>query len=176
MKQAIILQGWYQKTDSNFYPWLRKELENKGYTVFLPDLPTIYTDLPDMAKQLAYIEENININNETVIIGHSIGCLLAMRLAEKLSFGKMILIAGWDFDDLTKEHQLFWPNKINHTKIKENVKEIYCISSDNDPYMTAFTVEAMAKRLDAKFILVHGAGHFTNDFGITEIPQMLELL
>lgn len=50
-KQALILQGWYQKPNSNWYPWLKKELEKRGYKVFLPDLPTMHTDLPDMKKQ-----------------------------------------------------------------------------------------------------------------------------
>lgn len=176
MKQALILQGWYQKVDSNFYPWLKVELEKKGYSVFLPDLPTMHSDLPDMKVQLDYIKEHVSIDSETIIIGHSIGCLLAMRLAEKFTFAKMILIAGWDFDDLTDEHRLFWPNKINHQKIKEQVKEIYCMSSDNDPYMTAFAVEAMCHRLGGTFVLVKNAGHFTNDFGITEIPELLHLI
>lgn len=176
MKKALILQGWYQKPDSNFYPWLKEKLEKRGYEVFLPDLPTMHTDLPDMEKQLQFITEHVAIDSETIIIGHSIGCLLAMRLAEKFSFTKMILVAGWDFDDLTTEHQLFWPNKIDHKKIQAHVKEIYCLSSDNDPYINPFTVEEMSKRLHAKFIFIKNAGHFTDEYGIKKVPELLQLL
>lgn len=176
MKRAIILQGWYQKPESNFYPWLKKELEKKEYEVFLPNLPTMHTDMPDMQQELDYIEQNVQIDDETIIFGHSIGCLLAMRLAEKHRFAKMFLIAGWDFDDLTAEHQLFWPNKLDHKKIQEHVKEIYCISGDKDSYFTPFTVEEMSKRLGGKFILVKGAGHFLDEQGKLEIPEIVQYL
>lgn len=175
-KQALILQGWYQKPESNWYPWLKTELEKRGFTTFLPDLPTIHTDLPDMNKQIEHIEQLLTFDNETIVFGHSLGCLLAMRLAEKYLYKKMFLIAGWDFNDLSVEHRLFWKKPINHEAIKEHVREIYCVSSDNDPYMTAFTVEEMSKRLGGKFILVKGAGHFTDQFGIKKIVQILELI
>ena len=134
------------------------------------------TRLPNLEKLMKFVPTIIQIDKNTSIFGHSIGCLLAMRLAEKYSYQKIFLIAGWDFDDLTYEHRLFWKTKINHQKIKKNVKEIYCISSDNDPYMTAFTVKEMSKRLDGKFILVKGAGHFTKKDGFNKIPELLKYI
>lgn len=175
-KQALILHAWYEKPENNWYPWLKTELEKRGYTVFIPELPTMQTDLPDMQQQLKFIEEAITIDSETIVIGHSIGCLLTMRLAEKHTFDKMFLVAGWDFNELSVEHRLFWPNPINHAAINQHVKKIYCISSDNDPYMTAFTAEEMSKRLGGKFILVKGAGHFTEKNGVTTIPVILPYL
>jgi len=175
-KQALILQGWYQKPDRNWYPWLKKELEKREYTVFLPDLPTMHTDLPDLSKQFAFIEKLPTIDKDTIIFGHSLGCLLGMRLAEKYSFDKLFLIAGWDFDDLEPGHRLFWKTNIDHNKIKKHVKNIYCISSDNDPYTTARTTELMSKRFSGKFILIKGAGHFTDEYGIKQIPILLSFI
>lgn len=173
---ALILQGWYQKPKSNWYPWLKKELENRGYSVSLPDLPSMHSDTPDMKKQLQYIDALVTLDRDSIVFGHSLGALLGMRLAEKYSFNKFILVAGWDFNDLTQEHKLFWKTNIDHKKIKKNVREIYCISSDNDPYVTAFMAEEMSKRLGAQFILINGAGHFTDKDGITKIPQLLSFL
>jgi len=175
-KQALILQGWYQKPESNWYPWLKTELEKRDYRVHLPDLPTMHTDLPNMKKQLQFINALMTIDENTIVVGHSIGCLLAMRLAEKYSYNKMFLVAGWDFNDLSIEHRLFWANPIDHAAIKQHVNKIYCISSDNDPYMTAFTAEEMSKRLDGKFILVKGAGHFTAKDGVTTMPEVLQYI
>ena len=175
-KQALILHAWYEKPENNWYPWLKMELEKRGYTVFIPNLPTMQTDLPDMQQQLSHIEQTITIDSKTIVVGHSISCLLAMRLAEKYSYNKMFLVAGWDFNDLYPQHRLFWPNPIDHEIIKRHVKEIYCLSSNNDPYMTAFAIEEMNKRFSGKFILVPGAGHFTEKDGMTRIPEMLSLL
>jgi hypothetical protein len=174
MKHALILHAWYNKPENHWYPWLKKELETKGYEVNAPELPTMNTDLPDLNQQLKTVEKLIT--KDTVVIGHSLGCLLAMRLAEKHTYQKMILVAGWDFNDLTVEHRLFWPDPMNHDAIKKHVKEIYVVSSDNDPYITAFLAEEMSKRLDGKFILIKGAGHFTKDYGITQIPEILHYI
>jgi predicted alpha/beta hydrolase family esterase len=177
MEKALILEGWYNTPQDNWYPWLKKELEKKGYEVFVPDLPTIHTNLPDMKKQIKFIENFLKISKDTIIIGHSLGAVLALRLAEKYKYAKMFLIAGWDFDDLTPEHKLFWPNKIDHSKIKNNVKDIFVFSSDNDPYTTAITARGMSKRLRGKFVLVKGACHFSEkEGGITKIPQLLPYL
>lgn len=172
-QQALVIQGWYQKTDSNWYPWLEKELEKRAYKVFLPDLPTMHTDLPEMKEQLNFTEKLLTLDHETIVFGHSLGCLLAMRLGEKNSYKKMFLIAGWDYNDLSAEHRLFWKTPINHVLIKQHVKKIYCISSDNDPYVTAFMAKEMSKRLGATFILVKGAGHFTEKDGVTTMPEVL---
>lgn len=175
-KKVLILHAWYSTPEKNWYPWLKRELEKKNYTVYLPLLPTMDTDRPDMKQQLEFIQKIAPIDEDTTIIGHSLGCLLAMRLAENIPYKKMILVAGWDFDDLSVEHVSFWPNKINHKNIKSNVKEIYCFSSDNDPYITAFQAEKMSKRLGGTFILINGAGHFTTKDKASEMPQLLQYL
>lgn len=173
MKKVLILHAWYSKPDGNWYQWLKKELEKKDYRVSLPELTTLDTDLPDMELLLAEIGKMVDENS--ILIGHSLTCLLAMRLAERRKFNKMILVAGWDFDDLTYEHRLFWKTKLDHQTIRKNIKEINVIHSDNDPYFTSYQAEEMSKRLGGSFTLIKGAGHFTKKDGVVEIPQILEL-
>jgi len=172
-KIALILHAWLNGPDKHWYPWLKTELETRGYTVYLPEIPTMNTQSPDLQTQMEFIEKTIPLDNNFIVFGHSLGCLLALRLSEKYSFQKMFLVAGWDFDDLTVEHQSYWPNKLNHTAIKKNVKKIYVTSSENDPYMTAFSMEEMNKRLGATYLFIKGAGHFTEKFAITKIPELL---
>ncbi len=176
MKKALILHGWFCESSQNWYPWLKKELEKKGYLVDLPDIPELRKDVPDQKKILKSIIKNNKIDKDTTVIGHSLGSVLAMRLGERKKFKKMILISGWDFDDLTEGHKKFWETKINHAKIKNNVKEIVVIHSDSDPYITAFLAEEMSKRLNGKFVLIKGAGHFQEKDGITQIPKLLEIV
>ncbi len=172
-KSALILHAWHNGPDKHWSPWLKKELETKGYTVYLPEIPTMETDAPDLKSQMDFIEKTVPLADDFIVFGHSLGSLLAMRLAEKHKFRKLFLVSGWDFDDLTVEHQSFWKTKMNHNAIRKNVKDIYVTSSDNDPYMTAFTMEAMSKRFGATYIFVKGAGHFTESSGYAKIPQLL---
>jgi len=176
VKKALILQGWYQKPSSNWYPWLKTKLEEKGYEVVIPDLPTIHTDFPVWKEIRQAIIDTNSLNENTLVIGHSLGCLMALRLAEEFKYRKMILVSGWDFNDLTPQHQSFWEKPIDHAKIINNVKEIICVGSDNDPYFTYCTTDEMSQRLHGKAVLVKGAGHFTEKFGVKEIPQILDFV
>lgn len=174
--KVLFLHSWYSKVTDNWYSWLKDELDKKGYKTYFPDIPELRKDLPDMAKILKYIESLKVIDKNTIIIGHSIGNLLAMRLAEKFKYKQMILVSAWDYDDLCEGHKLFWKTKINHAKIKKNVKDINVIHSDNDPYYTQISAEDTAKRLNAKFVLVKGGGHFGSKEGTKKLPQILKLL
>jgi len=174
VKKVLILHAWYNKPQDDWYPWLKMELERKGYEVNVPELPTMDFDLPSLEKLTQFVKRLID--EETIVVGHSLGGVLALRLGEKIKYRKMILVAGWDYDDLYPQHRLFWKNKINHDLIKKNIEERIVIHSDNDLYLTAFQAENMSKRLEGKFILVEGAGHFTKKDGVAEIPQILDFL
>lgn len=175
MKKILVLHAWYSMPESNWYPWLRAEAEKKGYQVFVPDLPSMRTDLPDMVEQFKQVDQALEVDGETTVVGHSLGSVLGLRLAERKKFAKLLLFAGWDFNDLTVEHRKFWPSLINHDKVRQNVGEIVCFSSDNDPYFTAFQVEEMSKRLSGKFVLCPGKGHFSKELnGVTEVSEILK--
>lgn len=174
--KVLFLQSWFSSVSDNWYPWLETELKKKGYDTYFPDIPEMRKDVPDMTKILKFVESLKAIDKDTIIVGHSLGNLLAMRLAEKFKYKQMILVSAWDYDDLCEGHVLFWKNKINHSKIKDNVSNITVIHSDNDPYYTAISAEDTAKRLNAKLIIIKGGGHFGSKEGTKKMPEILKLL
>jgi uncharacterized protein len=176
MKKALIVHAWYNSPENNWYPWLKNELERKGYSVTLPDFTELRKDVPELITILTQIEKTVKPDNDTVVVGHSLGCLVALRLAEKLTLKKVVLVSGWDFNDLTEGHRKFWKTKLNHAKIMKNVSEIVVIHSSNDPYITASQAEDMCKRFKGKFVLVKDAGHITAKDGYTKLPAILQFL
>lgn len=176
MKKALILHAWYGSPEADWYPWLKNELEKKGCEVWLPELPTMPTKSPDMETMLQFILDKKFVDQDTVVIGHSLGSVLAMRLAERIPFKMAILLAGWDYNDLTPEHQSFWTSMMDHTKIKENVKSWKVLISDNDPYVTPAIAEEMTARLGGKSVRVGKKGHFLTKDGITHVPEILEFV
>jgi predicted alpha/beta hydrolase family esterase len=40
MANIFIIHGSYGNPDENWFPWLKKELEQEGHKVFVPKFPT----------------------------------------------------------------------------------------------------------------------------------------
>lgn len=174
MKKALILHSYTNTPEGNWYPWLKVELEKRGYEVWVPQLPTMEGPKPDMEVMLRAIMERDWVDEETVVVGHSLGAVLTIRLAERVKFFQGIVLAGWDFDDLDPRDELFWPSKIDFQKVKSNVLRWIVPISDNDPYVSAYMTERMAERLGAKVIKMGQRGHFCTGDGVTEVPEILE--
>jgi len=187
MKNALILHGAGNNSQGNWFPWLKKELEKRGYKVWSPDLPD--SEKPDCEKWLKTIFSNRNwsFDKKSVIIGHSAGATLILRILEKLPKEKVIdkalLVAG--FIDKGSKGKLFkyksslTEKPFNWEKIKKSSKEFYFIHSDNDPYECGENQgKIMHKNLGGKLIVKPGEGHFNLEKGekYKKFPLILELL
>lgn len=99
MKDVLILHGAGNNSQGNWLPWLKVELEKKGYKVWSPDLPN--SDTPVLKGWLDTIFSNKEweFNEESIIVGHSSGATLTLRVLENLPEGakinKAILVAGF---------------------------------------------------------------------------------
>lgn len=134
MKNVIILHGTKDKPTDFWFPWLREQLENRGFEVWLPQLPV--SDKPNRKDWLTFILENGKFNEDTVIIGHSAGAQIIPSILEKLNIKikQAILVSGYA-KALRKEansensiDDFDWKN------IKEKAKDFVFINSDNDPW------------------------------------------
>lgn len=88
----LLLHGRSGSPEDNFFPSLRHALEQAGYEVEAPTLP--HADEPDDEEQAEFVANNCIIDENTVVIGHSFGGVVALRLAERgHRFAKTILVA-----------------------------------------------------------------------------------
>lgn len=133
MKNAIILQGKGETTKSFWLPYAKRELEKKGYEVWLPQLPGI--DNPKLDVILPFVLKNGKFTKDTVIIAHSAGCPLILSVLENIDvkIKQAILVAGFSFQ-LTDGGKDILQKEYNWKRIKQNVEDIIFINSDNDPW------------------------------------------
>lgn len=181
MKNAILLHGTGDSPGSFWLPYVRKELERKGYSVWAPQLPE--ADNPRLALQLPFVLKNGDFNAETVIIAHSAGCPLTLAVLEKISvrIRQAILVAGFVqpigplafLKDILKTHY-------DWQKIRENVEDFIAIHSDNDPWGCD---EAQGKilldNIGGTLIIRHGEGHMGSNVyqqPYKEFPFLLKLI
>jgi predicted alpha/beta hydrolase family esterase len=167
---ALVLHGTSGSSQDEWFPWLKNELEKKGYQVWVPDLPG--ADEPDINTYNPFIINNcpFELNEETIIIGHSSGAVAALGLVQNLPnrVGKVILVAGF-VDDLNYDpvKKMFRTWKFDWEKIKTKARKFIVVCSDNDPFVPAKHGRELERLLDTKSIVMPGQKHF----GISTFPK-----
>jgi len=182
-KRVFIIHRWEANPQSDWYPWLAKNLREQGFLVEAPEMPD--TDNPKIEAWTEHIREKVGRCDEnTFFVGHSIGCQAIMRYLEKISddekAGGAVFVAGWftlsnidgEEDRLISSPWLNLP--IDFEKVKACAKKISCIFSDDDPYVPVENWEMFSKNLGAEIIIEKNRGHFTDDDGVTELPVALD--
>ena len=179
--RAFIIHGWEGTPDQHWLPWLKAELEKKGFAVQVPAMPN--TDAPKMDEWVSTLAKLVGTpDEETYLIGHSIGCGTILHYLQKIDakIGGAVFVAPWFTlteeglpDDESKAIAKPWlETPIDYEKVKANAK-IIAIFSTNDPSIPIENVEMFQKRLDAKTIVEENKGHFNTDDGVTELPSAL---
>jgi len=185
MPRAVIVHGWDGCPEEGWFPWLKRELEKKGFEVQVPAMPEpaepkIETWVPYLAEIVGEPDEN------TILVGHSIGCQAIIRyletLPENAKIGGVVFVAGWFTlmnlkTDREKEIAKLWLEMpIDFEKVKKHTKNFFAVFSDNDDVVPLNNKEMFEERLGAKAVVEHGKGHFSDSDGVTELPIVLEVL
>ncbi|MEK9181811.1 MAG: alpha/beta hydrolase [Patescibacteria group bacterium] len=178
MKSNIfIFHGTGGYPEENWFPWIKKELEAKKYTVFVPKFPTPEgQSLEAWLKVLENYKEYINEN--TIFIGHSLGCMFILRILEKLShkIKGVFLIAGMvgikPILNYTTDYS-FGGFDFDWDKVKNKSKNFVVFHSNNDPYVCLANGEQLAKELGVELSFIPNAGHFNAKAGYTTFPDLL---
>lgn len=183
MKKVYIIHGWSGSPDEPLLQWLASELRKEGFEVEVPfmpnpDEPKIETWVPFLSKLIGMPDQN------TLFIGHSIGCQTILRFLETLpedtKIGGAVFIAGWyNVRNLesTEEEQIVGPwvnTPRNDEKIRRIINQTTVILSDNDRFVAPENQESWKEKVGAKVIIEHGKGHFTEEDGVTNLPSALQ--
>src|SRR3989344_9568337 len=89
LQRVFIVHGWDGHPEEGWFPWLKRELEAKGFKVYVPQLPDaanprIYNWVPALAAAVGEADE------ETYFVGHSMGCQTIARYLESLPEEKQL--------------------------------------------------------------------------------------
>jgi len=178
MKNALIFHGTNNNSQGNWFQWLKKELENLGYEVLVPDLPD--ASQPDINKYFNFLK-NFNFNSETILIGHSSGASAIFGILNKLSpnikINLVFSIAGFYKDDGFNCQNLF-TESFDWEKIKKQAKKFFIIWSTNDPYISEKQTNYLSEHLNVKPIIFENKKHFNleADKKFKQFPELLEII
>ncbi|OGY25017.1 MAG: hypothetical protein A2Y57_02515 [Candidatus Woykebacteria bacterium RBG_13_40_7b] len=178
-KRLIIVHDWEGNPEEGWFPWLKKEMEENGWEVLVPAMPE--PDHPIMDSWLAHlIRVAGGVDENTFLVGHSLGCITILRFLENLpserKIGGAVLVAG--FDNPLKYGALknFFEAPIVWRKIRDRCKKFVSIHSQDDPYVPADNGERFKLNLKAQEIFVDGFRHFSGENGTYELPLVRDEL
>ncbi len=134
-KNITILHGYGETPDSFWYPYVKKQLESKGYTVFIPQLP--HTDNPNLPEQLDFALQHIHFDTQTILIGHSSGCPLILAILENISptIHQAIFVAGYATPlTVGRKNTKNIKEHFDWNTIKKHCEKFIFINAQNDPW------------------------------------------
>ncbi|MEK9183711.1 MAG: alpha/beta hydrolase [Patescibacteria group bacterium] len=184
-KRIFIIHGWGGYPEEGCFPWLKKELEKKGFIVKSPAMPNPLN--PEIDVWTSIIKEKVVTPDEqTYFVGHSIGAQTILRyfqsLEKGIKVGGAVFLAGWvnltpaAYED-ERDREIVKPwleTPINWNKIKTHTDKFIAIFSDNDRFVPREDSQIFKEKLGAKIIIEHNKGHFSGTDGIKELQSILD--
>lgn len=177
MARVIIVHGYNGNPGANWFPWLKNELEKLGVEVTVPQMPN--PDTPQLHEWLSTLRNVVGTpDNDTYLVGHSLGCPTILRYLQSLKEGEFVggalLVAGFaephpDMPELDSFTSEYWDDE--HIRRSSNL--ITLISSDNDPRVPLEAGRRMSQRFSAKLTILHDAGHINEKSGHLQVPEIL---
>jgi len=187
MKKVYIIHRWEGTPQSDWYPWLKTELEKQGHSVEVPTMPN--TEEPKIEKWVSKLKEVVSQpDHNTILIGHSIGCQVILRyleiLPEETKVGGVTLVAPWTrLKPIIKEEEgaeevakPWIETPINWERIKDRAEKFIAFFSSDDYYVYSEEVDLFQEKLGAKTQVLENKGHFTEEESITKIPFILSTI
>lgn len=186
--RVFIVHGWDGHPAQGWFPWLKKELEEKGFEVHVPQLPEpgsprIYNWVPKLAETVGTSDE------QTYFVGHSMGCQAIARYLESLpegvQVGGAVFVAGFfkrltgleDDDDVRETDRHWFGAPLNFEKVRSHLPKSIAIFSDNDPFVPLDNQDDFRDQLGSEILIEHKAGHFSEALdGCKELPIALKAL
>ena len=126
-KRAFIIHGWDGYPQEGWFPWLKAELEQRGFTVEVPSMP--HPSKPTIEDWVNHLARLVGEPDEqTYLIGHSMGCQTILRYLASLNnqkIGGAVLVAGFfELMPLEKEEEKAISEFIKTQKLLRAKKQI----------------------------------------------------
>lgn len=179
----LLIHGSFGNPFVNWFPYLRKEIENRNLEVYTPDFPTgvgfqNYENWSNLLK--TYVRANI-IHENTVVFAHSIAPIFICKflVENKIKVKRLVFVCGFNHylginDDYDAVNQSMYFD--NLSDIKNYCTDIVCFYSNNDPYVKYEKEKEFADAITENQIMISNGGHLNSESGYTEFQQLLEYI
>jgi predicted alpha/beta hydrolase family esterase len=174
------LHGTGNTHTGNWFPWLMKELEKRGYLIWCPDLPQ--SDHPDLQQysKLIFGNPKWHFDSDSIVVGHSSGGVAALQLVqhlpESIKIAKCITVGASYVLHGEDPIQGLFTEQYDFKKMKLHAKKFIIFQSDDDPHVPLGDGKILSKVLNGEFVFIPNQGHFNLEKGpqYKQFPELLE--
>ena len=173
----VLLHGFTGSVEANFFPWLKQQLEKNGKKVWAENLPD--TSNPSIDKQVEFVLKNVEFNENTVLLGHSLGSVVALKVLERLKtpIKKLVLAAGFAEPGFLDHERVFEPqiktDGFDFRLIKKNAGDIVLLRAKNDTAVPQERSEFIKSKIGGRIVdFQANDDHITGDIE----PEVLKAL
>lgn len=172
--KIVLIHGYKASPRTNFFPWLNEELRKKGYEVICPDLPN--PESPDPEEWTKFLVEAVGpIDDETIILGHSIGGAAALRFleaAEMYSTPKACILVSTPWMIKSEQFRGFFLSELDFDVLMWKASRFVVVHSKDDTVIPFDHAKKYEDVLHAKLVETDGAGHFQGE----QYPVLLNVI
>ncbi len=172
MKVVFIPGNGGSSTQDNWFPTLKTDLEAKGFDVISHEFPD-----PQLARAsywLPFLTNELKVDEETIVVGHSSGAIAAMRLAEKQRIRGSVLVGAYH-THLGMENERasgYFDEPWDWERIRKNQEWISLFASTDDPWIPIEEPRFMQQQLQCEYHEYTNQGHFGGDYVKTRFPEL----
>ena len=172
IEHIYIVPRWGGRPQDEWYVWLAAELQGRlDHTdIHILDMPN--PDQPTIESWPAALKAAVGTNPDmlenTLLIGHSVGCQTILRYLAELPdgvqvHGLLLVAAWWHVDDPS---EAMWPwlsAPFDIERAREAAGEVAVIISENDPFTADYVQNKRLweERMGANVTLTKRGGHFS---------------
>jgi len=178
--RICIIPRWSANPDDDWYPWLGRSLDGHEVTVVSlrpnPGAPEIQASVAEVSSALG---GDWHALAATWLVGHSVGCQVALRFLETLPEGTgvagLLCVAGWwNAPDPSPAMRPWVLTPLDADRVRRATRSVSVLLSDDDPFSPDRDQNAATweERLGARVSIVPSAGHFRR----THEPAVLAAL
>lgn len=171
----VLLHGFQGSPHEGKYLWLKEELEKRGHKVVCPDLPN--TDNPKEDEQVTAALAAASYDEHTILWGHSLGAVVAMKVLEKLERPIAGTVLSGAFCSPDPKEDATFANTFNWTfdvqKIKSNAGFLKILQDIHDDAVTKEQMDELESLLGIPATkVIAQKPHFDNK----DEPELLKTL
>ncbi|MHB1086181.1 MAG: class I tRNA ligase family protein [Minisyncoccota bacterium] len=163
----VILHGFESAPDRPRWIWAKQKLEEMGHEVIIPSLPN-----PDAPIEREWVEAALaatSYDERTVLVGHSLGSVAALKVLEKLDapIARLVTVGGFvskNFKDNPRPFEKTFIWSFDGEKIRRNARSITILHDPRDYAVSEAQATELSDLLQTPITIgTSNKPHFTGD-------------